>query len=47
MDNITNKDFFNYVRKHVEDLFGVLYEVTPNKDRTVFKLVKRNSEQVD
>ncbi len=24
MDNITNKDFFNYVCKHVEALFGVL-----------------------
>lgn len=43
MNDITNKDFFNYVRKHVEDLFGILYEVTPNKDRTVFKLVKRDS----
>lgn len=45
MDNITNKDFFNYVRNHVEELFGILYEVTPNKDRTVFKLVKRNLNQ--
>lgn len=44
MNDITNKDFFNYVRKHVEDLFGILYEVTPNKDRTVFKLVKRDSQ---
>lgn len=44
MNDITNRDFFNYVRSHVEKLFGYLYEVTPNKDRTVFKLVKRNLE---
>ena len=44
MSNVTNRDFFNYVRSHVEKLFGYLYEVTPNKDRTVFKLVKRNLE---
>lgn len=42
MNNITNKEFFNYVHNHVEKLFGELYEVTPNEDRTSFRLVKRD-----
>lgn len=41
MRNITNKEFFNYVRNHMEKLFGELYDVTPNDDRTSFELLKK------
>ncbi|MCF0124484.1 MAG: hypothetical protein HUJ68_01795 [Clostridia bacterium] len=38
--NITNKEFFEYVRNHFEKLFYA-YDVTPNSDRTEFKMVKK------
>ena len=40
LENITNKSFFEYIRKHMEKLFGEFYTVTPNNDRTEFKLKK-------
>lgn len=41
LQNVTNKEFFDYYRRHIEKMFGILYEVEPNKDRTVFLLKKR------
>ena len=41
LENITNKSFFEYIRKHMEKLFGEFYSVTPNNDRTEFKLKKK------
>lgn len=43
LSNVTNKGFFDYYRRHIEKMFGILYEVEPNKDRTVF-LLKRRTE---
>lgn len=41
MENITNKEFFNYVRSHMEKLFSKLYDVNPNEDRTSFEFIKK------
>ncbi|MDY4182870.1 MAG: hypothetical protein SOX92_01040, partial [Candidatus Onthovivens sp.] len=41
LENITNKSFFEYIRKHMEKLFGEFYSVTPNNDRTEFNLKKK------
>ena len=41
LENITNKSFFEYIRKHIEKIVGEFYTVTPNNYRTEFKLKKK------
>lgn len=43
LENITNKEFYEYTRKNVEKLFGTYYNVIPNDDRTEFKLIKKDN----
>ncbi|MCQ2255783.1 MAG: hypothetical protein MJ090_06250 [Clostridia bacterium] len=46
LENITNKGFFEYTRKHLEKLFGAFYNITPNNDRTEFILIKNKPKRL-